>query len=297
MSVSFYQFTTEFLFPAVIFVVTFGMGLALTPQAFMGISKRPKVVLTGLVGQLILLPAVVLLFTILFNIPAPIAMGLILIAACPGGSSSNAIVFAIRGELALSVTLTAISSICILFTLPFWVQVGLLKYSPDDHEVMISALEIIKKLLLVMVTPIVLGMVIRHFFSALALKLHAPMRKLSLFLLLMIIAVSLYNVQDFLTSAIVPIALYSLAVAVTLIGIAYFLPRFLSFTQGDRIVLAIEIGVQNTVLAIYVGASILGWDELTVTAITYGLINYGLIGGLIYLVKPVSQDAPSEAAV
>lgn len=283
---SFYEFTTQFMFPAVIFLVTFGMGLALTPRAFLDISKRPRVVLTGLAGQLILLPAVVFLFTMALNVPAPIAMGLILIAACPGGSSSNAIVFAIRGELALSVTLTAISSLCLLVTLPFWVKLGLLSYTPEDREVIVSAIEIVKRLLMVMAMPIALGMLIRRFRADFAIRLHTPMRRLSLFLLLMIISVSIYNVRDFLTTAIYPIMLYSLAVAAIMIAAAYLLPRFFSFGKGDRLVLAIEVGVQNTVLAIFVGASVLGWDELTVTAIVYGLINYALIAGLIYLVKP-----------
>ncbi|MDT8320335.1 MAG: hypothetical protein RQ826_07390 [Xanthomonadales bacterium] len=286
---SFYEFTTQILFPTVIFLVTFGMGLALTPRAFLDISKRPKVVLTGLAGQLILLPAVVFFFTMALNVPAPIAMGLILIAACPGGSSSNAIVFAIRGELALSVTLTAISSLCLLVTLPFWVKLGLLSYTPEDREVIVSAMEIVKRLLMVMATPIALGMLIRHFRTDFAIRLHTPMRRLSLFLLLMIISVSIYNVRDFLTAAIYPIMLYSLAVASILIASAYLLPRFLSFRKGERLALAIEIGVQNTVLAIFVGASVLGWDELTVTAIVYGLINYALIAGLIYLVKRQPQ--------
>ncbi len=291
---TFYQFSVEILFPVVILIVAFGMGLTLTPGAFLDVVKAPKRVLVGVFGQLVFLPLIAFAFVSVINLAPVIAMGLILIAACPGGTSSNAIIFAVKGEVALSVMLTAFSSVLILVTLPFWIQFGLERYGLEDRVVSISFQQVIKQLFLYMILPLMIGMGVRRVAPTLAGRAETVFRTITIALFVLIIGVSIHNVGgETLSEMAVPVTLAALALSLILQLSAYFLPKLLQLSRRDRVTYAVEVGVQNTVLAIFVGATLLQWPELAIVAIIYGLVNYALIAGLLLVLK--ASPAKSQA--
>lgn len=275
----------DYIFPAVIFVVMFGLGLALNLSMIRKILVRPRALITGLGGQLLYLPLVAFAIAILGPWAGLVALGLVVIAVCPGGSTSNAIVFAIRGDIALSVSLTAFSSVLTLVTIPVLLGLALQFWGVGEKEIELPIATILKNLALMTALPVALGMIMRQSIPALADRLIEPLRKVSLFLILMIIAISIYNTRSYITAEIVQIAAASLILALLVIGGGLMLGKVAGLSLSQQLAITIEVGVQNTPLAIYLGASLLNTPELTVIAICYGLINYALIGGLILFVR------------
>ncbi len=287
------QVASTFVFPAVIAFVMFGLGLSLKKEDLIAIAKKPVSFIVGLGGQLIFLPAVAFAAALILPVPMAIIIGLILISLCPGGSTSNAIIFSIGGNVALSVSLTIASSLITLFSIPFLLAFAIDYFSVDAGAIAVPAAKIFKSLLLMTAIPVALGMIVGVKIPQFAEKAIPPLKKLSLILILMIIALSVYNAREFITEEIGTIILSagSLSLAVVLGG--YFLSRLFVPDLGNRLTIAVEIGVQNTPIAIFLGSSVLNMPELSIVAIAYGVFNYGLIALLI----KASGRGDSEPAV
>ena len=173
--------------PSGLFTIMAGLGLTLSVRDLLRVVVMPKAVLLGLAGQLILLPLLAFALAEIFQ-PAPvIAIGLIILAACPGGITSNAYVFAARGDVALSVTMTSISSLLTAFTMPLLTYLALLRYSEAGVMVYLPFMDIMRTLALLTVFPVVLGMVTRALWPGFAKKMVEPVRKLAIAVLVMII--------------------------------------------------------------------------------------------------------------
>lgn len=284
------ELASAYIFPGVIFIVMFGLGLALNLGMIWDVLRRPRATIIGLLGQMVFLPLAAFVLAYLGLWSSLIALGLIVIAVCPGGSTSNVIVFAIRGDIALSVSLTAISSVLTLFSIPFLLGLALQYWGAETHAIVMPAGQVMKNLALMTALPIALGMITQRQAPAFAARMIEPMRKLSLVLLLLIIALSIYNARSYISAQIVQIALASTILVVTVIGGGFLMARFAGLTLSQQLVIAIEVGVQNTPLAIYLGSSLLKIPELSIIAICYGLINYALIGILIFMVRRTGLD-------
>ncbi|MEX0298980.1 MAG: bile acid:sodium symporter family protein [Kordiimonas sp.] len=275
------QVASTYVFPAVIAFVMFGLGLSLKKQDLVAVAKKPTPFIVGLGGQLIFLPLVAFAAAIVLPVPMAIILGLILISLCPGGSTSNAIIFSIGGNVALSVALTIASSLITLFSIPLLLAFAVDYFSVEAGAIAVPAAKIFKSLLLMTAIPVALGMIVGVKMPQFAEKAIPPLKKLSLILILMIIALSVYNAREFITEEIGTIILSagSLSLAVVLGG--YFLSRLFVADLGNRLTIAVEIGVQNTPIAIFLGSSVLNMPELSIVAIAYGVFNYGLIAVLI----------------
>lgn len=271
----------DYIFPAVIFSIMFGLGMAMNLAMIRDVLVKPRALLTGLAGQLLLLPLLAFIVAALGPWSSLVALGLIVIAVCPGGSTSNAIVFAIRGDVALSVSLTALSSLLTLVTIPVLLAFALQLWGDGANAVSLPVPRVIRSLLLMTALPVGLGMMLRRFAPSLASRMLEPFRRASLIMLLSIIALSIYNSRGYISSEIGHIAAASAILVVVVITGGWSLARLFKLDASQCLTIAIEVGVQNTALALYIGASLLGSPELTIVAIVYGIINYALIGVLI----------------
>ena len=271
----------DYIFPAVIFSVMFGLGMAINPGMIKDVLVRPRALVTGLAGQLIALPLLAFSVAALGPWSSLVALGLIVIAVCPGGSTSNAIVFAVRGDVALSVTLTAFSSLLTLITIPIFLGIALQLWNAGMETVLLPASRVVKSLLLMTALPVALGMLLRWFAPGWAGRLLEPFRRASLVMLLSIISLIIYNSRGYISAEIGQIALASGILVILVITSGWSLARAMRLNESQSMTIAVEVGVQNTALALYIGASLLGLPELTVVAIAYGIINYLLIGALI----------------
>ncbi len=295
---SFAEFSTQYLFPGVIFVVMFGLGLSLTPVAFANIVRVPRAVAVGLAGQMLFLPIVAIGVALLLPLPEPIRLGLIILAACPGGSTSNAIVFALRGETALSVTLTALSSLLSIVTIPFIIGLGFVLVSGDEATLALPAGTMMQRLFMMTALPILLGMTVRALIPGPALASLRFFRVLSLVLILMIIAISVRDAFHLIEDNALEIITAAVTLAVLVVSGAYVIGRLARLDRGKRIAITVEVGVQNTPLALVIGATLLGLPELNIVPVAYGVLNYLLIALLLLGLRyaaPATGRAPGAA--
>ncbi|MEM6380252.1 MAG: bile acid:sodium symporter, partial [Bacteroidota bacterium] len=167
-------------------IIMFGMGLSLTSDDFKRVASNPKAVLLGLMNQLLFLPIIGYILVALLQLPSEIAIGIMILAACPGGATSNVIAHLAKGDTALSVTLTAISSIITIGTIPFIVQFSLLNFSGQGGEVQLNILQMIGQLLGIVIVPVFLGMLIRAKATGFALRMGKPVQIASVLLLALI---------------------------------------------------------------------------------------------------------------
>lgn len=258
--------------PVGLWIVMLGLGLALTPKDIKNVFVMPKAVSVGLVGQLILLP---ILAFVLASVIAPtpaIAVGAIVLAACPGGVTSNAYSFASRGDVALSVTLTAVTSFITIFSVPFVTYLALDYFLAAGTAPELPILEMMYLLAKLTVIPVAIGMVIRQIWSEKARKIIEALRTATfLFLLVLIITGSLLAIdvlrEYFLQTAAVALSLNLLSMAM-----GFGLGRLFQLSVPQSISITFEVGVQNITLASLVVLTVLQNEDYFIVAVVYAAI-------------------------
>ncbi len=245
-------------------LLMFDLGLALKGADFALVFRRPRAVFAGLTGQILLLPAVVFLVCRLFGIEGPMFFGLMLIACCPGGSSSNVFSGIARGDVALSVSLTALSSVITLFTLPLFL--GAMFELPVFNLVM-------QNLVLVLL-PVGLGMLLRLRREALALRLHNVLRRLAFPLLMLLAALFFIGNREVIEANFAMLGGVITLMILLAMGGGWLLGRLSRLNSRERRTLVIEVGMQNAAQAIALSTSPLVFNEasLAVPAIVYALM-------------------------
>lgn len=272
---------STYVFHAVIAFVMFGLGLSLKKQDLIAVAKKPLPFFIGLGGQLLFLPLVAFAAATVLPVQTAIALGLIVIALCPGGSTSNAIIFSIGGNVALSVALTIASSLITLFTIPILLSFALSLFGQEATAITVPAAKIFQSLLFMTAIPVTIGMIVGVKLPVFAERAIPILKKLSLILILMIIALSMYNARTFISEEIGTTILSAGLLSLVVVLGGYFLSRVFVRDLDSRLTIAVEIGIQNTPIAIFLGASVLGMPELSIVAISYGVLNYGLIALLV----------------
>lgn len=275
---------SQYLFPILVLSVTFALGLSLTIDSFRAIANRPKALLVGLSGQFLLLPALAVLMGLTLPMSPVIALGLTLVCLCPGGAISNAIVFAINGRAALSVSLTVCASLIMMASLPL-VMPPIVALVSGDDVAGVSTLGLLRSILIAIATPLALGMTVRRFAPVWADRAIKVLRPAALALLLIAIVVSFYSAREYLSQ--------QLPAIVAAAGLLSFLGVFGGYALGapfrldieDRLTNAVEVGVQNTPFVVFLATSVLGRPDLTVIAVIYGTINFLVIFLLVALLQ------------
>lgn len=269
---SFSQFFFSYVVPLGLFMIMAGLGFTLSVRDIVRVITMPKAVFIGLTGQLLLLPLLAFGLVELFAPPPVIAIGLILLAACPGGITSNAYVFASRGDVALSVTMTSISSIITVFTMPLLTWSAFQLYSGSGGiEVDLPVLDIMGKLALLTLLPISLGMITRALWPDFADRMVEPVRKIALFLLIAIIVANTVVSFDTLVDNMLQAGLVAMLLNVIAMSMGYGLARLGKLSRHQTVAITYEVGVQNLSLVFTLAIAILGMPDYAVTALIYGL--------------------------
>jgi BASS family bile acid:Na+ symporter len=266
------QFVGNVLIPAGLMLIMFSLGLALTIEEFRKILASPRAVAVGLVGQLLVLP--VIAFGIATFLPAPLATGLVILAACPGGVTSNAIIFAARGDIALSVSLTTISSFLTVLTTPLYIGLALSIFYAGGDAPEISILGTMKKLFMLTVLPVVVGMLGNHFFGGFASVLVRWLRPTSMLVLLGVIVFSIaMSFEDVFDAALLagPAVLLLNVCAMT---VGYMLARQFKLTGEHQLTIGIEVGVQNAAMATFLVLAVLNDLAISIVPSVYGLVMF-----------------------
>jgi BASS family bile acid:Na+ symporter len=234
-------------------LMMFGVSLTLKLEDFTRVAKAPKATLVGLVAQFMVLPALSCLVTWAFRIDPELALGMILVAACPSGSFSNLMTFVARGNVALSVSMTSICSLAALVMTPFnfWLYGLLNPYThPLMHSINVDAGQILGLVLLVLVLPLIAGMLFGRQWPVLAERLEKPLRPISLVIFLVFVGIAFTKNFDLFTSYMHLFA--GLVIMQNLIALCsgYFAARAMKLSDADSRAVTIEVGIQNSGLAL-----------------------------------------------
>lgn len=268
--------------PLALFAVLFGMGLSLVPEDFRRVFRHPKAKLVGLACQLVLLPAIAFALALLFRLPGELAVGLMLLAACPGGATSNVITHLARGDTALSVSLTAVSSTVCVFTIP-WIVGGAMEWFLDGSAaVSLPFWKTLGQLTIVTILPIICGMAVRAARPALAMRLERPAGIFALVFLVLIIAAAVAREKDLAHQfAVAGPAAISLNILTLAMGFAA--GWAFGLTKPQRITVAIESGIQNGTLALAIALGLLDSARIAMPAVVYSLVMFATGGLMIVL--------------
>jgi len=272
-----------------------GMGLSLTIHDFKNILHHPKGLITGLVCQIIFLPLIAFGIASVFNLSNELKVGMVIIAACPGGATSNLITHLLRGRLALSISLTAFNSFITIITIPVIVNLSLIYFMGTSTELQMPVLQTVIRIFFITIVPTSLGMLIRRYRKNLAKASERPLRYVMPVLLGIVFTVAIIGQKqenppgftDIYLKVIPPALL--LNVAGMLFG--YFSGYLIKLGKANKLTLSIEVGIQNSALAITIASSAIFLHNYTmaIPAVVYGLFTFFnalLIG---YILKKVSK--------
>ncbi|MFD2585928.1 bile acid:sodium symporter family protein [Croceitalea marina] len=263
-------------------IIMFGMGLSLNTKDFVEVFVRPKAVLIGLVCQLVLLPIIGFSLIAVFMLPAEIAIGVVIMAACPGGPTSNLITHLANGDTALSVSLTAISSLITLITIPFIINLGLQYVLGEGTLIQLDIAATIMQVFIIVILPVAFGMLLKAKKPDFALKMEKPVKRASgIFFVLVLVAV-IAKERALLFSYIQQAGLVSLTLNILTMGVGYFLGYAFHLSLKQRFSIAIEGGIQNGTLGISIATILLQNTAYAVTPAVYGIIMFFTAGVFIY---------------
>lgn len=263
---------TEFFLPVALAFIMFGMGLALTLDDFRLVASRPRAVALGLVCKMVLLPLVALAIIAMFRPRPEFAVGLMILAVCPGGITANLLTHLAGGATALAVTLTAITSITDTVTVPLVVNWALGHFLGQAAPVDLPISRMAGGVLAVATLPLLAGMAINRWAPALAAKMQNPARHLATALFAVIVVgafASQWSVMMAHAGEILPPAI---AVNVLVMAAAFLSAKGLGLEPRENIALVLETGLQNGALGIFVAATLLGSQAMMVPSIVYALV-------------------------
>ena len=279
---------TDVILPLALAFIMFVLGLGLTGADFLRVVKQPRDFFVGSLSQVILLPIIAFILVKIWPIAPELAIGVMIIAAAPGGVTSNLLTSFAKGDVALSISLTAIISLICVFTIPFIVltSVDLLGVSGVDPN--ISLMSMSRDMFLIVTVPVVLGMIVRKISYGITSKLEPLAKKISIVLFILVLLGAIAAERENVVSYFAQAGLITLVLNVVMMIVAYFIAQLLASGTKQKKCITIECGLQNGTLAIFVATSIFGGGMYVIPAATYSLIMFATSLIFVYLVKKVS---------
>jgi len=276
---------TDVILPLALAFIMFALGLGLTGADFLRVMKQPRDFFVGAFSQIIILPIIAFILVKIWPVAPELAIGVMIIAAAPGGVTSNLLTSFAKGDVALSISLTAIISLLCVFTIPFIVLTSVKLLGDSNINQNISLFSLSRDMFLIVTVPVILGMVLRRFISGLALKFEPIAKKVSavlfVFVLLGAIAAEKENVISYFAQA----GLITLTLNVVMMIIAYYIAQSLATGSAQKKCITIECGLQNGTLAIFVSTTIFGGGMYVIPAATYSLIMFATSLIFVYLIR------------
>ena len=254
-------------------IIMIGLGLHLTFADFSRVLKQPKAVALALLVQMVVLPPICFLIAQLFRLPPELGLGLLLLAASPGGITANLFSHLARGDVALNITLTAINSVLVLFTLPFWIFVGMGFFLAAENNIPPPTGKVLEVAALVIV-PVLLGMCLRYFKPALAQSAEKPVRILSVLILVVLTAFAIASEWNLLMAYAPVLGLACLTFNLLSLTCGYLSARAVNLAKPQATAIAFEIGVHNATIAIFIALNVLKMPATAIAPAIYSLIMY-----------------------
>ncbi len=271
--------------PIALALIMLALGLGLTGQDFLRVAKQPKDFLVGLTCQLILLPIIAFLLLKIFNLPLEIALGVMIIAAAPGGVTSNVLTKFANGDVALSISLTAIISLISIISVPFIVfkSAELLEVSEISKE--ISMIGISMKMFLVVTLPVLIGMLIRKFATNFVMSKSQFIERISIILFVIVFAAIWIEEWENIFNYIQKAGLITLILNIVMMTVGYYIAKFFASGAAQRKSISLECGLQNGTLAVFVASQLFNDIAFLIPTATYAIIMFITSIIFVFLVK------------
>ena len=276
---------TDIFLPLALAFIMFALGLGLTGSDFLRVLKQPKDFFVGAVSQVILLPIIAFVLVKLWPISPELAVGLMIIAAAPGGVTSNILTSFAKGDVALSISLTAIISLLSVITIPFIIVTSLSLIGVENISQNISLINMALKMFLIVTVPVILGMLFRKFVSNTAIKFEPVAKKISAVLFVIVLLGAILAERENVISYFAQAGLITLTLNVVMMIVAFYLAQLLGTGLAQKKCISIECGLQNGTLAIFVATSLFGGGVYVIPAATYSLIMFLTSIIFVYLLR------------
>ena len=276
---------TDVILPLALAFIMFALGLGLTGADFLRVIKQPRDFFVGTFSQIILLPIIAFILVKLWPVSPELAIGVMIIAAAPGGVTSNILTSFARGDVALSISLTAIISLLSVITVPFIILTSITLISDSSLDINISLTNMAISMFLIVTVPVIIGMIFRKFLSNAAIKFEPIAKKVSAVLFVIVLLGAILAEKDNIVTYFAQAGLITLVLNVVMMIIAYYVAQLLASGAKQKKCITIECGLQNGTLAIFVATSIFGGGMYVVPAATYSLIMFATSLIFVYLVR------------
>lgn len=281
--------------PIALAIVMFGLGLSLTTTDFARVARHPTAVIVALVCQLLILPAICFGLVLAFSLPPILAVGMMLLAASPGGTTANLYSHLFRGDVALNISLTAINSVIAVFTLPVIVNLSLAYFVAADADQVGFQFGRVLEMVAIVLVPVVLGMLIRSVRPAFATAMDRPVRIASLVILVVVVAGTVASNWNLLTREFGRLSTIAIVFCLVSLGLGYLAPRLFGVGRRQAIATSFEIGIHNAALAIVVAQSVLGSVEMSLPAGVYGVLMFVFAAAFGFLIRERRTAAVAPA--
>ena len=265
---------TDIFLPLALAFIMFSLGLGLTGTDFTRVAKQPKDFIVGIICQIILLPVVAIILVKFWSISPELAIGVMIIASAPGGVTSNILTSFARGDVALSISLTAIISLLSVVTVPFILITSLGLLGLDNISKDISLMRMAISMFLIVAVPTLIGILFRKFVSNTAIKFESIAKRISGILFVIVLLGAILAEKNNIVSYFADAGLITLALNVIMMVLAFYVAQLLGTNNSQKKCISIECGLQNGTLAIFVGTTLFGGGAYIVPAATYSLIMF-----------------------
>ena len=276
---------TDIFLPLALAFIMFALGLGLTGADFLRVLKQPKDFLVGAISQIILLPIIAFILIKIWPISPELAIGVMIIAAAPGGVTSNILTSFAKGDVALSVSLTAIISLLSVITVPFIIITSLNILDLNNVPQNISLTNMALSMFLIVTLPVILGMIIKKILSNFALSFEPIAKKISIFLFVLVLIGAILAERNNVIAYFAQAGLITLVLNVVMMIVAFYVAQLLGTGVAQKKCIAIECGLQNGTLAIFVATTLFGGGVYLIPAATYSLIMFATSLIFVFIIK------------
>ena len=276
---------TDIFLPLALAFIMFALGLGLTGADFLRVLKQPKDFLVGAISQIILLPIIAFILIKIWPISPELAIGVMIIAAAPGGVTSNILTSFAKGDVALSISLTAIISLLSVITVPFIIITSLNLLDLNNVSQNISLTNMALSMFLIVTLPVILGMIIKKILSNFALSFEPIAKKISIFLFVLVLIGAILAERNNVIAYFAQAGLITLVLNVVMMIVAFYVAQLLGSGVAQKKCIAIECGLQNGTLAIFVATTLFGGGVYLIPAATYSLIMFATSLIFVFIIK------------
>lgn len=260
--------------PIALFIIMIGIGMTLTIRDFRQVAVYPKGMIVGTVAQILVMPLIAFMLATLLAVPPAIAVGLVIIAACPGGTTSNLFVLLSRGNIALSIVLTVSASLITILTLPLFTNIALQHYMGTEEDIVLPVWKTIGMLVGIVLFPVAIGMVVRTRKPEVARKAESIVSIFGGIVLAVLIVALVYGVRDQIWELLKQAGPATILLNVAGIGLGLAAGRVAGLTQRESLAVAVELGVKNGTIALMVTLTLLESSAMSIPAAVYGVLMF-----------------------